>query len=203
MKLWIKERMIMNEQIIELQKKMLKKLDTDRYEHTLGVMYTAAALAMRHDVSLDAALLAGLMHDCAKCYSDAKKFELCEKYQIELSEVERKNPALIHAKLGAVLAKEKYEIDDPAVCQAILTHTTGAPQMEPLQQIVFIADYIEPHRDRAKHLQEIRRAAFENLDQACAMILSDTLNYLKGSPKTVDPMTQQTYDYYKNKTGGY
>lgn len=193
----------MTEQLLDLQKKMQKKLDANRYEHTLGVMYTAAALAMRHATDLDAAMLAGLLHDCAKCYPDEKKFELCEKHHVSLTEFEQKNPALIHARLGAVLAREKYDVHDAAVCDAIRTHTTGAPQMTPLQQIVFIADYIEPHRNRAKNLTAIRSAAFEDLNQACAMILSDTLHYLSGSPKTVDPMTQKTYDYYMEKTGGH
>ncbi len=189
----------MNDKILDLQKKMKKKLNEYRYEHTLGVMYTSAALAMRHGIDLEQALLAGLLHDCAKCYSDEKKFELCEKYGVGLTEVERQNTALIHAKLGAVLAREKYEIDSEDVCHAIETHTTGAPAMKPLQQIVFIADYIEPHRDRARHLDEIRYVAFQNLDQACEMILTDTLNYLSDSPDTVDSMTQETYEYYHQK----
>ena len=181
---------------MKLQRKIQKKLDEYRYEHTLGVMYTSGALAMRHEVDLDDALLAGLLHDCAKCYSDDKKFELCEKYNVMLTDMERQNTALIHAKLGAVLAKEKYGVESEAVCQAIATHTTGAPAMDKLQQIVFIADYIEPHRDRAGRLDEIRYAAFESLDLACEMILTDTLNYLSDSPKLVDPMTKETYDYY-------
>lgn len=186
----------MNDKILDLQKKMKKKLTDDRYEHTLGVMYTAAALAMRHSVDMDEALLAGLLHDCAKCYSDEKKFELCEKYGVILTDVERANTSLIHAKLGAVLAQEKYDVDNEAVCRAIATHTTGAPAMDQLQQIVFIADYIEPHRDRALHLDEIRYTAFQDLDRACEMILTDTLNYLSGSSDMIDPMTQETYDYY-------
>ena len=192
----MKKDKLMNEKIVKLQHKIRKKLDEYRYEHTLGVMYTSGALAMRHDVDLDAALLAGLLHDCAKCYTDEKKFELCEKYNVVLTDVERQNTALIHAKLGAVLAKEKYGVENEDVCQAIETHTTGAPAMDQLQQIVFIADYIEPHRDRAGWLNEIRHAAFENLDLACQMILTDTLNYLSDSPKMVDPMTKETYNYY-------
>ena len=188
----------MEEKIIKLQQKMNKKLDDFRYEHTLGVMYTAAALAMRHEVDMDDALLAGLLHDCAKCYPDDKKFELCEKYHVSLSDIERENTALIHAKLGAVLAKEKYDVSDE-VASAIATHTTGAPEMSNLQKIVFIADYIEPHRDRAGRLTEIRRAAFDDLDAACRMILTDTLTYLADSPKTVDPMTRATYEFYKKE----
>lgn len=186
----------MNEKIVKLQHRIEKKLDAYRYEHTLGVMYTAGALAMCHEVDLNEALLAGLLHDCAKCYPDDKKFELCEKYKVDLSDVERQNTALIHAKLGAVLAREKYGVESETVCQAIATHTTGAPGMDKLQQIVFIADYIEPHRDRAGRLDEIRHAAFEDLDEACRMILTDTLTYLSDSPKTIDPMTKKTYDYY-------
>lgn len=186
----------MNEKIVKLQHRIEKKLDEYRYEHTLGVMYTAGALAMCHEVDLNEALLAGLLHDCAKCYPDDKKFELCEKYKVDLSDVERQNTALIHAKLGAVLAREKYGVESETVCQAIATHTTGAPGMDKLQQIVFIADYIEPHRDRAGRLDEIRHAAFEDLDEACRMILTDTLTYLSDSPKTIDPMTKKTYDYY-------
>ena len=186
----------MNEKIVKLQHRIEKKLDEYRYEHTLGVMYTAGALAMCHEVDMNEALLAGLLHDCAKCYPDDKKFELCEKYNVELSDVERQNTALIHAKLGAVLAREKYGVESENVCQAIATHTTGAPAMDKLQHIVFIADYIEPHRDRAGRLDEIRHAAFEDLDEACRMILTDTLTYLSDSPKTIDPMTKKTYDYY-------
>lgn len=186
----------MDEKTLKLQQKMKKKLDPFRYEHTLGVMYTAAALAMRHEVDMEEALLAGLLHDCAKCYSDEKKFELCKKYGVVLSEFEKKNTALIHARLGAVLAKEKYGVESNDVCHAIASHTTGAPAMNKLQQIIFIADYIEPHRDRAGRLSEIRRTAFEDLDAACRMILTDTLNYLADSPKMVDPMTKETYDYY-------
>lgn len=188
----------MNAKVLDLQKKMKKKLDVYRYEHTLGVMYTAAALAMCHAIDMEEALLAGLLHDCAKCYSDEKKLELCEKYKVSLTETEKKNPALIHARLGAVLAKQKYDIKSDAVCGAIDTHTTGAPAMTPLQQVVFIADYIEPHRDRAPHLEEIRRLAFEDLDGACNVILTDTLQYLNGSPKAVDQMTKAAYDYYQN-----
>lgn len=186
----------MNEIILHLQHIMKKKLDEYRYEHTLGVMYTAAALAMKHKADINQALLAGLLHDCAKCYSDEKKRLLCDKYNVTLSQFEIDNPALIHAKLGAVLANKKYEIEDEAVCSAIACHTTGAPGMTKLDKIVFIADYIEPHRNKAQRLDDIRYTAFENLDEAVIMILCDTLDYLKETTKIIDPMTQKTYEYY-------
>lgn len=54
---------------------MEKTQDEMRYEHTLGVAYTAAALAMRYGASVENAQLAGLLHDCAKCLDDDKKLQ--------------------------------------------------------------------------------------------------------------------------------
>ena len=87
-------------------------MDESRYEHTLGVMYTAGALAMRYECDLDKALLAGLMHDCAKCMPNAKKLKVAEKHGLEITEIEQKNPFMLHAKVGALLAEKKYDIED-------------------------------------------------------------------------------------------
>ena len=37
---------------IKMEKKLAKYLDEDRYAHTMGVMYTCAALAMVHGCDL-------------------------------------------------------------------------------------------------------------------------------------------------------
>ena len=50
----------------EIRRKLEKNLSNDRYQHTLGVAYTAAALAMRYQASIEDAELAGLLHGCAK-----------------------------------------------------------------------------------------------------------------------------------------
>ena len=99
------------------QKKIKHEMDDGRYQHTLGVMYTCAALAMRYEYDIQKAQLAGLLHDCAKCIPNGKKLKLCEKHHIQMTEVERRNPFLLHAKLGAFLAKEQYDVvilDPPA-----------------------------------------------------------------------------------------
>lgn len=185
--------------IKDLKKELKKEMDDSRFEHTLGVMYTCAALAMRYGYDLDKAMLAGLMHDCAKCMPNAKKLKMAEKHHLHISELERKNPFMLHAKLGAFLAKKKYDIEDPEILDAIRWHTTGRPEMTMLDKIVYIADYIEPKRDKAPHLPKIRQMAFQDLDQALIMILEDTLGYLGDSSDHVDSMTKKTYDYYIQK----
>lgn len=62
-----------NVNIKKIRKKLEKTLDPKRYEHTLGVAYTAAALAMCSQVDIEKAKIAGLLHDCAKCMSNEKK----------------------------------------------------------------------------------------------------------------------------------
>ncbi|MBR9944939.1 bis(5'-nucleosyl)-tetraphosphatase (symmetrical) YqeK [Clostridiaceae bacterium Marseille-Q4145] len=185
--------------IRDLKKDLKKNMDESRYEHTLGVMYTSAALAMRYECDLDKALLAGLMHDCAKCMPNAKKLKTAEKYGLEITDLEKKNPFMLHAKVGAVLAEKKYDITDEEVLGAIRWHTTGRPDMTLLEKIVYVADYIEPKRDKAPNLGEIRKLAFIDLDRALLKILQDTLNYLGDSPEDVDSMTKSTYDFYQQQ----
>ncbi len=183
--------------IMKLQKKLQKELDEDRYCHTLGVMYTSAALAMRYGEDMEKAQVAGLLHDCAKCIPNEKKKKLCEKYKIPVTQVEEGAPFLLHAKLGAYLAKTKYNVSDPEILQAITWHTTGKPDMTLLEKIVFLADYIEPARYKAAHLHEIRDIAFVDIDQAVYMTLRDTLRYLESGIGAVDEMTKSAYVYYK------
>lgn len=185
----------------KIRKKLEKSLDSKRYEHTLGVAYTASALAMSSGENPEKALLAGLLHDCAKCMSNEKKIAVCEKNKIAITEIERQNPFLLHAKAGCYLAKKQFHIHDTDVLNAILYHTTGRPRMSLLEKIIYIADYIEPGRKHAPNLSEVRKMAFQDLDAALLQILSDILGYLKSSNVPIDPMTQETYDYYIAQKG--
>lgn len=186
----------MNEIFTNIQMQLKEELDEKRYEHTIGVMYTAASLAMRYGVMMHQAILAGLLHDCAKAIPNDEELELCKKYGIIVSDVERENPSLLHAKLGAYIAREKYGVMDDEVLHAIYVHTTGEPGMSTLDKILFVADYIEPNRDSQPNLEYVRKIAFWDLNQAMEGILYDTLEYLKKSDKQIDSMTQKTYEYY-------
>lgn len=181
----------------KLRKKMEKAQDSRRFEHTLGVEFTSAALAMRYGASVIKAQTAGLLHDCAKCLTDKERVSICKKNNIPMSELERSNPFLLHAKVGAWLAKKRYGISDQDILNAIQNHTTGRPGMSLLEKIVFIADYMEPGRNHAPNLDEVRRLAFDDLDRTMLKILNDTLEYLDSKNGDVDPMTRKTLEYYK------
>lgn len=180
----------------KIKKDLSKELDNKRFEHTLGVAYTAACLAMRYGADMEQAYLAGLLHDCAKCMSHEERMRYCKKHDLEVTEFECKNPALLHAKVGAHMCKDKYDVKDEAICSAVRFHTTGKPNMTLLEKIIFIADYLEPNRNEAENLSLVRSQVFCNIDEALCTILKDTLLYLDGSDKIIDPMTLKTYNFY-------
>lgn len=182
-----------------LRKTVKKNQDAKRFEHTLGVEFTAAALAMRYNESIHDARAAGILHDCAKCMSDEKRLAICDKHGIAVTDIERRNPFLLHGKAGAYLAEKKYGVKDQNIFNAIQFHTTGREAMSTLEKIIFVADYIEPGRRRVPGLSEIRKLAFIDLDDAVLQILENTLDYLRNSGGEIDPMTEVTCNYYREK----
>ena len=130
---------------------------------------------------------------------DDTKIALCREYNTSISDAEYKNPSLLHAKCGAILAEQEYHITDFDILHAIRVHTTGVPDMSLLDKIIFISDYIEPNRDKAPHLKELRKMADQDLDMTVYYILKDTVAYLeKHEEQTMDPTTLAAYNYYKN-----
>ena len=139
------------------------------------------------------------MHDCGKYCDVNEQILLCRKHHIKLSDAELEVPALIHARLGAYFAEYEYGITDSEILDAITYHTTGRPAMTMIEKIVYLADYIEPGRKKIPELAEVRTAAFDDIDTAVCMTAESTLAFLKRAGRKVDPMTEKTCQYYKNK----
>ena len=183
--------------IREIKTILESELNPHRYLHTLGVADTARRLAGIYGADPKKAYLAGLLHDCAKSYSDEELLLLCEQCGLSISDAEKKAPYLLHSKYGAWLAKTVYQVSDEEICSAITWHTTGKPEMTLLQKIIFVADYVEPGRNQAPHLKILRKLVETDLDMAIVLILQDTLTYLKHKGMPIDPMTELTYRYYE------
>ena len=181
----------------KLRKQLEKELKPDRFDHTLGVAYTAASMAFVHGADVEKALIAGYLHDCAKCMTHEEQIKICEKNKIEITDVERKNHSLLHAKVGMYLATTRYDVYDPEILNAIRWHTTGKEDMALLEKIIYIADFIEPNRKPLEGLPVIRKEAFEDIDRCLAHILHDSVIYLQTIGKEVDEATMNAYDYYK------
>lgn len=181
---------------LEMRDKLQQKLPAKRFEHSLGVEYTAGTMAFIYGADCEKAMIAGLLHDCAKYVSNDKKISKCEKRKIPISPCEYKNPELLHAKLSAVYAKEKYGVKDKQILSAIACHTTGRPGMTLLEKIIYIADYIEPNRNMLPEMETIRQEAYTDLDKCLLHILNNCVHYLGKKGAAVDPITLETYQYF-------
>ena len=181
----------------KLRKQLEKELKPDRFDHTLGVAYTAASMAFVHGADVEKALIAGFLHDCAKCMTHEEQIKICEKNKIEITEVERRNHSLLHAKVGMYLARTRYDVYDPEILNAIRWHTTGREDMSLLEKIIYIADFIEPNRKPLEGLPVIRKEAYEDIDKCLAHILHDSVIYLQTIGKECDEATMNAYEFYK------
>ncbi|WP_317854025.1 nicotinate-nucleotide adenylyltransferase [Chakrabartyella piscis] len=182
-----------------MKEKLQSALQIKRYIHTLGVESEAMKLAEIYGTKQDKqkAQIAGLLHDCAKDYPRDLQQRLCKEYKLALDEDTIRTPQLIHAVLGAEIAKREYQITDTTILDAIRYHTTGRPHMSLLEKIIYIADYIEPNREKFDGIEEARRLAYLDLDLAMCFILADTINYVKEQGRKPHPISEEALQYYK------
>ena len=186
---------------IDLIKADLKeKLPKKRYEHTLGVAYTAAALAMCYGEDILKAELAGILHDVAKA---KKSFELKDNMKRYIDPytdgayvdlIANKAPQILHAVYAPYLAKKDYKIEDKDILSAIRWHTTGKKDMTMLEKIVFAADYIEPNRKKLPDLDRIRTLSFHDISEAVKVIAKSTIEYLGSQGMYIDKFTYELSD---------
>ncbi len=172
-------------------------LTPKRYKHTQGVAEEAAKLAKRYGADIKKAYTAGLLHDCAKCFTDGEKLKLCKVYGVKLDDVLKAQPDLTHSFLGAKIAEAEYGIRDKDILNAIAYHTTGRENMSLLEKIVFIADLIEPNRDYFKGLDKIRKLAYNNIDDAVISALERTIEYNKERKRVIHPLGLAALEYIK------
>ncbi|HEY1866753.1 MAG TPA: bis(5'-nucleosyl)-tetraphosphatase (symmetrical) YqeK [Candidatus Cybelea sp.] len=141
-----------------------------RYAHSVRVARCAEILAMRHGVNARQARIAGMLHDLARLYGAERLIAESQARGFTISAAERDHPTLLHARLGAALARERFGIEDPEVLSAIEKHTLGADEMSPLDCVVFLADSLEPNRSFAERkelwelaLRDLRAATRETM----------------------------------------
>lgn len=176
---------------------LLKK---SRVNHVLGCAETARKLAQRYGEDETVAYRAGLLHDVTKAIDGEDQLLLVEKYGILIRDYERKNPKLLHAKTGAAVAK--YVFGEPeAVVDAICWHTTGRPDMPPMEKILYLADYMEPNRD-FPGVEELRETTFRDLDQGLRLGLTLCIGELEREGKTVCRDSKDALSYIEAQLGG-
>jgi predicted HD superfamily hydrolase involved in NAD metabolism len=159
-----------------------------RYAHVVRVARLAERLAVRHGEDPERARLAGLLHDVARLYSAERLVVESEARGLEIDAFERANPIVLHARLGAEIVRERFDINDPGILDAIRRHTVAAAGMSGLDTIVYLADALEPGRDFPER-EDLEALAFEDLERALAAVLHSSIAYLRARGLAPAPQT--------------
>ena len=168
-----------------MAEKVKAALPEKRWNHTCGVVLTGIEMAEKFGVDKEKAFVACLLHDCMK-YSEVVHKGVPE---------DAIGTKVLHAFNGAEEAKIAYGVTDEDVINAVRYHTTGRAAMSDLEKLVYLADVVEPNRHYAG-VEEIRAAAFRNLDEGFVLSLKRSYELLLQTGKPVYYLTVECYNYY-------
>ncbi len=166
---------------------LAENVPQSRLAHILRVEELAIALAEQYDLPVAKAAQAGLMHDLAKYFPTHKLLEMADREGLVLDPVDQANPHLLHAEVGAIVAREQFGIRDEQVLNAIRNHTLGHPTMDSLSCVVFLADSLEPGRGDTAELQHLRELSRVDLAAAVWQTCDYTLRYLLAKQQLIHP----------------
>jgi nicotinate-nucleotide adenylyltransferase len=181
---------------VSKQKSLYRQLEWNRYVHSLGTALEATELADKYGVDGIKARTAGLLHDCAR-FDLSRQLDYAEKCGLKCYNGDI--PDLLHAELGAEIAKAEYGIMDDEIIQSIRYHTAGCLGMSTLDRIIYLADKIEPSRSY-DGIDQIRLAAYQDLDYAVAMAMKQSISYTLKKGGKLYKGTEDALKYILNET---
>jgi predicted HD superfamily hydrolase involved in NAD metabolism len=163
-----------------------------RIRHILRVEQFAIELAQLHDLNVDKAAQAALMHDLAKFFKPKRLLNMAIAEGLTLDPVDETNPHLLHADAGAIVARDEFGVQDEEILDAIRHHTLGSPTMSLLGCVVYLADGLEPGRGNTAELEELRDLSRRDLIQATWRAADASLRHLIQAGHLIHPRTVQT-----------
>ena len=181
----------------ELEKVVISLLNPNRVNHVLGCRDTAARLARIWGVNEVDAARAGMLHDVTKAIDGPLQLTLCREYGKVLSDFSKRYPKTLHALTGSLVARRIFG-ENEAVVSAIECHTTGKGNMNMLEKIIYVADYMEPNRD-FPGVDKLRYYADTDMDAALKLGLEMTLEHLKRQGAEVSPESREALEYLNVK----
>lgn len=179
----------------EILKWLKDNLNEERYIHTLGTAECARELAKKYRLDSEKAYLAGLLHDCAKCFSNDKLLDIIHKH-LQVEECEMLNYKTLHAPVSAYIAEKEFHVTDKEILSAIRWHTLGKLDMTNFEKIIFLADKIEPNTRDKEYSSEIRSLLDEEkgLDKALLRCYKETIKSLVKRDLKICILTIEIYN---------
>jgi predicted HD superfamily hydrolase involved in NAD metabolism len=183
----------------EIIKKLEATLDRERFEHSLRAEKIALKLAQKYGVNTNQASVAALLHDCARRYGRPELLRQARRLKLKIDPIRRLEPKLFHGEIGAAIAKREFGVRSAGILRAIRNHTTGAPGMSKLEQVIYLADHIEEGRDFAG-VEKLRRLAFKDMGRALLESASAMIVFLLKKGLPVYQPSVETRNYYLVKS---
>lgn len=179
----------------QLEEVVVSLLNPNRVAHVLGCRDTAVELARVWGASETDAARAGILHDITKAIDGPLQLTLCGTYGKILSDFSRRYPKTLHALTGSMVAERIFG-ENEAVVSAIEHHTTGKADMNLLEKIIYVADYMEPNRN-FPGVEKLRDLAYTDITAALKLGLEMTLEHLKHQGNEVSPASQEALAWLK------
>ena len=177
------------EPFVRLTAAMREVLKPHRFSHVIGVEMTAVQLSENLGADGKKARLAALLHDCAKYLPIQEQANLARRDGSDLDP--DVYAQILHAPAGAILARERYGVEDEEVLKAIRFHTTGSEDMSLLDEIIWAADLIEPGRDYPavdKHRKLLLTTRDQiSFEKALILVFTDNICYIQSSGQALHP----------------
>ena len=170
----------------------MQRVNPSRYVHSISVAKTARKLARVYGYDGHIARMAGLLHDWDKALLPAQLQQRISDFDLKVSpDVINGMPWVLHGPTAAAVLRRDFPCFGEEVFQAIERHTVGAPDMAPLDMIVFAADKIEPTHDVAEYKRLYKQIGTMSLEELFYAVLKEGMSYLvrAGKPISYDSVT--------------
>lgn len=169
-------------------------MNDKRYIHTLGVEQTAVELAKRFGESTEKASIAAILHDLAKFEPEEQMRELVLAHHLG-DDLTSWGGEIMHGPIAAWRAKTELAISDEDVLNAMRYHTTGRANMSRLEQIIYIADMIEPNR-KFDGVEQLREYAKQDVTMAMKACIKHSISFLIETEQPVHEQSVKCYNFY-------
>ncbi len=182
--------------IKEIKEYIERNFSEKRKVHTEGVRKTAIKLARQYGADEKKAEIAALSHDMYRGVPEKTMNYYVKNLGLDDKYIDNCN--LAHGKVAAIIMQRDFEIEDPDIINAVSYHTTGRAGMSLLEEVIYLADAIEPNR-AYPGVDELRKIAQTDLERACLRSLTNTIDFVTSSGNYLDEETILAKEYLERK----
>ncbi|HCX96779.1 MAG TPA: hypothetical protein DHU26_07375 [Spirochaetaceae bacterium] len=193
-----------SEILSQVEKTVETELSAKRLAHCRSTAETSAFLCERFGLDVEKGRLAGIAHDMCRelVYEEQERiiaqfgscldrFHASPSLQALLSDpVYRKK--MIHGPAAACMLCHEFGVDDADILEAIALHSIADNGASDLAKVVYIADKLEPLRQRPSDTEEMLHTL--NLDALFVYTLANVVRWFQESGKSLSPYTAELYN---------